>query len=115
MRTGGVLVGQSEPQDAATLKESMDDLKSHWATMGDALAARQEKLEEALLHITEFQSSIGPLMDWIDKAQPTVASDQPVYGDARTVEELKAKHQVSCDTVQKPNGLCGQTKEETDK
>lgn len=95
LRAGDVLVDQSKPQDAATLRESIDDLKSHWAALGDALTARLEKVEDALRHAIQFQASVGPLMAWIDEAQPTVAADQPLYGDTKTVEDLKAKHRVS--------------------
>ena len=54
----------------------------------------QYKLDEALLTSGRVSDACQSLMDWLQKAESTLADDMPVYGDLDTVLMLIEQHRV---------------------
>ena len=54
----------------------------------------QNKLDEALLTSGRVSDALHSLLDWLQKAEATLADDLPVLGDLDTVHMLIEQHRV---------------------
>lgn len=57
----------------------------------------QNKLDEALLTSGRVADAISSLLEWLGKAEASLAEDQPIMGDTDTIHMLIEQHKVSSD------------------
>lgn len=58
----------------------------------------QNKLDEALLTSGRVADALTSLLEWLGKAEATLAEDQPVLGDLDTIHMLIEQHKVRTGT-----------------
>jgi len=58
------------------------------------LLNRQKSLEDSLLVAGQFKDALQLQLDWLYKVEPSLNEDQPVHGDADTVNSLIEQHKV---------------------
>ena len=82
------------PEQAATIREPLQDVNQRWHELIEGMSDRKTRLQRALLNLGQFQSAIDELLTWIDKTDKTLDEAQPVYGDPKVVEIELAKLKV---------------------
>ena len=92
----GDLTKGASPEQAATIREPLQDVNERWHGLIEGMAERKTRLQRALLNLGQFQSAVDELLTWIDKTDKTLDESQPAYGDPNIVEIELAKLKV-CD------------------
>ncbi|XP_022258014.1 dystonin-like, partial [Limulus polyphemus] len=92
MKLGRTLKDKCPKSDVETLQDMLEELKNKWNSVCNKSVDRQRMLEEALLFSGQFKDAIQALIEWLDKAKDTLATDQPVHGDLDTVTSLVDQH-----------------------
>ncbi|XP_041374834.1 LOW QUALITY PROTEIN: microtubule-actin cross-linking factor 1-like [Gigantopelta aegis] len=76
------------------LQSMLDDLKNKWNSVRSVVSKSQNKLDEALLTSGRVSDALNSLLEWLNKAETTIADDQPVLGDLDTVHMLFEQHRA---------------------
>jgi hypothetical protein len=61
-------------------------MKHHWDELLHGLVEQQRRLENALLHLGQFQHALAELLVWIDKTDGTLDELKPKAGDPQVLE-----------------------------
>ncbi|CAG2203453.1 DST [Mytilus edulis] len=76
------------------LQQMVDDLKHKWNSVRSVISKSQNKLDEALLTSGRVADALTSLLEWLNKAEATLAEDQPVLGDLDTINMLVEQHKA---------------------
>ena len=90
----GDLTKGATTEQAASIKEPLQDVNQRWHALIEGMSDRKTRLQRALLNLGQFQSAIDELLTWIDKTDKTLDEAQPVFGDPKVVEIELAKLKV---------------------
>ncbi|XP_021351800.1 dystonin-like isoform X3 [Mizuhopecten yessoensis] len=82
---------KSDPE-REVLQQMLDDLKDKWNSVRSVISRSQNKLDEALLTSGRVTDALTSLLEWLGKAEATLAEDQPVLGDLDTIHMLIEQH-----------------------
>ncbi|XP_070185712.1 microtubule-actin cross-linking factor 1, isoforms 6/7-like isoform X4 [Littorina saxatilis] len=74
------------------LNNMLEELKNKWNAVRSVVTKSQNKLDEALLTSGRVSDALHSLLDWLQKAESTLADDLPVLGDLDTVHMLIEQH-----------------------
>ncbi|KAK3083433.1 hypothetical protein FSP39_022457, partial [Pinctada imbricata] len=94
---------QDEERDI--LQHMLDELKNKWNSVRSVISRSQNKLDEALLTSGRVADAISSLLEWLGKAEASLAEDQPIMGDLDTIHMLIEHHK----TMQQELGAREQT------
>ena len=94
---GMVLSELCRPEDSDLLCAQLEDVNTRWDALHDSSNERQQKLEEALLALGQFQLALEELLVWIKQTNATLDEqlEKEVQGDVKFIEVELAKHKVS--------------------
>jgi hypothetical protein len=71
---------------------------THWE-QSHFICCSQNKLDEALLTSGRVADAISSLLEWLGKAEASLAEDQPIMGDTDTIHMLIEQHKVRHNSV----------------
>ncbi|KAL5005910.1 hypothetical protein ScPMuIL_017068 [Solemya velum] len=74
------------------LQQMLDELKSKWNSVRSVVSKSQNKLDEALLTSGRVADALSSLLEWLNKAEASLAEDQPILGDLDTIHMLIEQH-----------------------
>ncbi|XP_031356417.1 dystonin isoform X4 [Photinus pyralis] len=92
MKVGKHLKEKAPKIDETVLKQMLVELKNRWTSVCNKSVDIQRKLEEALLYSGQFKDAIAALLQWLQKAEKDLSSEDPLYGDLDTVHHLIDQH-----------------------
>ena len=90
----GDLTKGTSPEQAAFIREPLQDVNQRWHGLIEGMADRKTRLQRALLNLGQFQSALDELLIWLDKTNAALDEAQPVHGDPKVVEIELAKLKV---------------------
>ena len=88
------LLDRIPPNQARSIRDSVDDINRRWKDLLKAISDRQNNLDNALLQLGQFQHALNELLAWIAKVEKILNEAEPVYGDPQVIEVELAKHKV---------------------
>ncbi|XP_041438138.1 microtubule-actin cross-linking factor 1 isoform X18 [Xenopus laevis] len=80
--------------DRDIIKGPLTELKHLWENLGEKIAHRQQKLEDALLALGQFQHALAELMSWLTHTNELLNAQRAICGDPKVIEVELAKHHV---------------------
>ncbi|KAK5647774.1 hypothetical protein RI129_002666 [Pyrocoelia pectoralis] len=92
MKVGKQLKEKAPKIDENVLKQMLIELKNRWTVVCNKSVDIQRKLEEALLYSGQFKDAIAALLQWLQKVEKDLSSEEPLYGDLDTVHHLIDQH-----------------------
>lgn len=69
---------RTTPEQAASIREPLNDVNRRWENLLRGMVERQKQLEHALLHLGQFQHALNELLVWINKTDNTLDQLKPV-------------------------------------
>ena len=90
----GDLTKGASPEQAAFIREPLQDMNQRWHGLIEGMADRKTHLQRALLNLGQFQSALDELLIWLDKTNAALDEAHPVHGDPKVVEIELAKLKV---------------------
>ncbi|KAE8624636.1 hypothetical protein XENTR_v10006010 [Xenopus tropicalis] len=80
--------------DRDIIQGPLTELKHLWENLGEKIAHRQQKLEDSLLALGQFQHALAELMSWLTHTNELLNAQRPICGDPKVIEVELAKHHV---------------------
>ncbi|OCT57052.1 hypothetical protein XELAEV_18004054mg [Xenopus laevis] len=80
--------------DRDIIQGPLTELKHLWENLGEKIAHRQHKLEDALLALGQFQHALAELISWLTHTDELLNAQRPICGDHNVIEVELAKHHV---------------------
>lgn len=84
------------PDDVPTVQAHVKEMNDRWKALRVIVMERQQKLEEALLALGQFQLALEELLAWINHTNQSLDRElqQKPAGDVRSIEVEMSKHKV---------------------
>ena len=94
---GQALMEKCRPDDVPVVQEQLKEMNDRWKALRVTVMERQQKLEEALLALGQFQLALEELLAWINHTNQSLDKElqQKPNGDVRSIEVEMSKHKVS--------------------
>ena len=98
---GQALMEMCRPDDVPVIQAQVKDMNDRWKALRVMVMGRQQKLEEALLALGQFQLALEELLAWINHTNQSLDKElqRKPHGDVRSIEVEMSKHKVSSCTV----------------
>ncbi|XP_055645254.1 dystonin-like, partial [Toxorhynchites rutilus septentrionalis] len=103
------LTERTSAEQASAIREPLNAVNRRWESLLRGMVERQKQLENALLHLGQFQHALNELLIWINKTDANLDELKPIPGDPQLLEVELAKlkvlandihaHQSSVDTL----------------
>lgn len=93
---GEALIDKCRKEDIPLVQTHLKDMNERWKTLRVTVTERQQKLEEALLALGQFQLALEELLAWINHTNHTLEKEleRKPNGDVRSIEVEMSKHKV---------------------
>lgn len=93
---GQHMVTEMEPGDVLTAVQSkLDDINDRWQSLNSRTMDMHDRLEETSTEWRQLLLDLQEIIEWINRADQDITSQQPVGGDLETVQTQNETHQVS--------------------
>lgn len=92
---GDVMLERTPEVATERLKQNLQNVRSRWANIQKAAAARKSKLLEAVNQSEKFQDELTQTINWLTNIEKTLGNLKPVSRVLRTVGEQIKDHEVS--------------------
>ena len=84
----------SETQDRARIQQQLTDLERRWRALVDSVRDRRKKLEQTEKTAKGFHEQINPLVEWLDKTERSLVSQEPVSTEKAQIQKQIQQQQV---------------------
>lgn len=93
---GQALMEKCRPDDVPVVQAQLKGMNDRWKALRVVVMERQQKLEEALLALGQFQLALEEILAWMNHTNQTLDKElqQKHYGDVRSIEVEMSKHRV---------------------
>ena len=94
---GQAVMEKCRPDDVPVVQLQLKEMNGRWKALRVIVMERQQKLEEALLALGQFQLALEELLAWINHTNQTLDKEleQKPNGDVRSIEVDMSKQKVS--------------------
>ena len=94
---GQALVEKCRSDDVPEVQAQMKEMNDRWKALRVTVMGRQQKLEEALLALGQFQLALEELLAWIGHTNQSLDKElqQKPNGDVKSIEVEMSKYKVS--------------------
>ena len=94
---GQALMEKCRPDDVPVVQAQVKEMNDRWKALRMIVMERQQKLEEALLALGQFQLALEELLAWINHTNQSLDKElqQKPNCDVRSIEVEMSKHMVS--------------------
>lgn len=82
------------------IRNGVNKINKRWDALKQTMNSRQKQLENALIHLGQFEHALNELLVWIKKTQSTFAQIKTIPGDAKLLEIEMAKLKILLNDVQ---------------
>lgn len=123
-RQASDLIFRTSPDQAGRLKDPLAKVNRCWEDLLRGVVDMQRELENALLHLGQFQHALNELLVWIQRTESTLNELKPVRGDPIAIEVELAKlklfindiqaHQTTVDTLNDASRQLAETDKSSD-
>lgn len=123
-RQASDLILRTSPDQAGRLKDPLAKVNRCWEDLLRGVVDMQRELENALLHLGQFQHALNELLVWIQRTESTLNELKPVHGDPIIIEVELAKlklfvndiqaHQTTVDTLNDASRQLAETDKSSD-
>ena len=94
---GQALMEKCRPDDVKLIQGQLKEMNDRWKALRMTVIGRQQKLEEALLALGQFQLALEEFLAWINHTNQTLDREleKQMNGDVRSIEIEMSKHMGS--------------------
>lgn len=98
---GQAVMEKCRPDDVPTVQAHVKEMNDRWKALRVIVMERQQKLEEALLALGQFQLALEELLAWINHTNQSLDRElqQKPTGDVKSIEVEMSKHKVGWCTL----------------